>query len=196
MNSFAKLISKKTLYKGHSELYKYQMQVKSQDLSKHTARTMQREILHTYDAVVVLIYAADNDSFILCKEFRPGVFFNKAHDDPYIYECVAGMIDKNKTPEETAYQEIQEEAGLKAEHLQLITTVYSSPGHMTEKTYIYFTELKGTPKTGMFGLAEEGEEISTHLIKRDVAYQMMDEMKIKDAMTLLALYWFRAKYKP
>jgi len=194
MRKAIKILSKKKLYEGHNSLYQYQFQLSGLS-AKPLSKIISYDVLHCRDSVLILIYAPDIDSFLLLQEYRWGVFCNNNHDDPIIYECVAGEIDAGKTPEQAAQLETKEESGLEINEFVHITTAYASPGHITEKTYLYYSEVAGTPQTGVFGLEEEGEEMLTTLIKREEVYKMMDEMKIVDAMTLLTLYWFRSRDK-
>lgn len=191
----AHILSKKLQYDGFVQIYAYDLKVGSLEPTQNPERRIQREVIHCSDAVSVLIFAPEIDSFVLCREFRVGVFLNQAQDDPYILQAVAGMVDKDKKPEEIALMEIKEEAGLEAGELTHIATAYTSPGRMTEKTYCYYTEVKGIPQNGLHGLPEEHEEIATCVLKREAVYKMMDELKIRDSMTLLALNWFRANKK-
>jgi ADP-ribose pyrophosphatase len=194
MRKEIKVLAKKVLYKGFNNVYACELEVPSLDAQKDYNRPFKREVIQCSDAVFVLIYAPCCDSFVFCQEFRAGVFFNKSNDDPFILECVAGMIDRDSLPEEIARAEVYEEAGLTAGKLQLIAKAYSSPGRMTEKVYFFYTEVAGIPQKGLFGLETESEDIATHIVKRTDAYKMMDELKIIDSMTLLALNWFRANH--
>lgn len=194
MDKKIKILAKKLLYQGFNKIYAYDLAIASMDQQKAYRTLHQREVIQCFDSVFVLIYVPLVDSFILCQEFRVGVFCNRDQDDAYIYECVAGMIDKHASPEQIACAEVYEEAGIQVTALQQIAMVYASPGRMTEKTYVYYTEVGVVPNTGLYGLASEGEEIRTQLISRKEIYKMMDDMKIIDSMTLLALNWFRATY--
>ncbi len=193
MTSTIKQRGKATLYEGYLQLYKYDLEIPSLSLSKKSIRLTKREMVHSSDSVLVLIYAPQLDSFVLAKEFRLGVFCNVNRDEPFVLECVSGTIDKNSSPEETARREAYEETGLKVAHLELLATVYKSPGLMTEKTYIYYAEFPGRPEEGIHGLQEEHEEILTQVLPRNEVYALMDAMKIIDAATLIALMWFRMK---
>lgn len=187
----ATTIAKEKLHDGYLKLYQYELEIPSLTIKKSSINLKKREIVHCANSIAVLIYVPTIDSFVLCQEFRVGVFFNSSNDDPFVLECVSGTIDKNWGPEETARKEMVEETGLAADTLETIAIVYKSPGLMTEKTYIYYTEVKNTPKSGLYGV--EDEEILTHIIQREKVYGLMDEMKIIDSATLIALNWFRAK---
>lgn len=188
------VLSKEPLHEGYLQIYKYNFTIPSLSSSPKLVSLKGREIVHTRDSILVLIYAPLIDSFILCKEFRAGVFCNTSKDDSFIFECVSGTIDKMSTPEDTAYKEVYEETGLKVDSMELIASVYKSPGLTTEKTNIYYAEFIGRPQEGLHGLQDEGEEILTQVLQREKVYVLMDAMKIIDAATLIALYWFRAKY--
>ena len=190
MNKKIKIKIKEAIYKGFLQLYKYDLEIPSFDEKKDPIASKKREILQTFDSILVLIYAPEMDSFVLCREFRPGVFFNPSQDDPYLLECVSGTIDAKKNAEETAKNEVYEETGLTVDTVKLIACAYKSPGIMTEKTYLYYTEVKGFPKSGLHGVGDE--EIMTQIIPRKRVYELMDEMKIVDGATLIALNWFRA----
>ena len=195
MTRKAKIISKEALSERFCKLYEYVLQMPSLARDGHSA-AIKREVIECSDAVVVLIYAKDTQSFVLCEEYRTGIIFNKTNDDdPLLLQCVAGMIDKDKNPEEIARMEAMEEVGVELSSLTHIASVYSSPGRHTEKTHLYLGEIDKAPEEGLFGLPEEGEEIRSRVISKTDIYHMMDEKKIIDSMTLNALNWFRTQDK-
>ncbi|ARG96682.1 NUDIX domain-containing protein [Legionella micdadei] len=191
MNKKIKTITKEAIYKGYLQLYKYDLEIPSFDNKKEHIGSKKREIVETHDSVLVLIYAPMIDSLVMCREFRPGVFFNANEDAPFILECVSGTIDSQKKPEETAKMEVLEETGLKVDSVKLIAAAYKSPGILNEKVYIYYAEIGGAPENGIHGVGDE--EILTQIIPRKKVYELMDEMKIVDAATLIALNWFRVR---
>jgi ADP-ribose pyrophosphatase len=191
MSKTVKLLSKKKLYEGYLHLSKCDLELQSL-ASSESFILKEREIVSSRDSVHVLIYAPKADCFILGTEFRLGVFCNDNKDDPYILECVSGAIEKNSNPKATAYKEISEETGLTIDALELIASVYKSPGLMTEKTYIYYAEYRGALHEGIYGVKEDQEEILTHWFPRLEVYTLMDAMKIMDSATLIGLTWFRA----
>lgn len=187
-----KILSQEILSDRFSKLFEYRLQFPSIRNADGYAAEIKREVLRTTNSVVVLIYARQDDAFILVEEYRTGVALNESGDDPLLLQCVAGMIDKTKAPEDIARMEAKEEAGIVLDTLTLVGTVYNSPGRMTEKTHIFFAEIEKAPEEGIFGLAEEGEEMRTRIISRAEIFSRMDQRKILDSMTLSALNWFRA----
>ncbi|MDI9817894.1 MULTISPECIES: NUDIX domain-containing protein [unclassified Legionella] len=193
MKNKIKIIKKKLIHKGYLQLCNYELTIPSLNPEKEYIHLKTREVVHSADSILVLIYVPAIDSFVLCKQFRPGVFFNKTKDDPFILECIAGTIDNNNQPEEIVRKEAREEAGLELNTLQTIAIAYKSPGLMTEKVHIYYAEIKDIPQSGLYGIGDE--EIMTYVIQRDKVYQLMDELNILDSATLIALNWFRANKK-
>lgn len=191
-DSQVKLIARKHLYDGYLSFDKYRLQIPSLHPHKETLILDDQEVVHTADSVLVLIYAPKIDSFVFCKEFRPGVFFNNPDDDPFILQCVAGTIEANETPADTAVKEVKEETGITIDDIKLIASVYKSPGIITEKTCLYYAECSDSPQAGLYGVGEE--EIETTIISRKKTFALMDEYKILDAATLLALNWFKAYF--
>lgn len=190
---FAEIISEKTLYSGFNILKEYDIKVRSLKDQSISLPPMNREVLHCTDSIAVLIYVKSADSFLLCQQFRTGVFFNAEERDPYILEIPAGMVDPGYTPEQTAIKEVEEETGVKIDSVECFSLSYASTGRITEKTWFYYAELDEAPETGIFGNEEESEDIKTHLISRTKAYEMLAKLDIVHAPTISALYWYKAE---
>lgn len=197
MKKSPKIISRKAVYKGFNAIDEIDLQPPSLRDGKEYAEPINREIVKTTDSVVVLIYVRSEDAFLFCEQFRTGPCFNEYNDDPhFILECVAGMIDAGHSPEQTALKEVKEETGVTLDHVEYFSSAYCSSGRMTEKTHQFYAEIDQIPKTGIFGNPYEGEEIRTHVIKREKAYDMVDNFEFYHAQTILALNWFRLKKDP
>jgi ADP-ribose pyrophosphatase len=54
-------------------------------------------------------------------------------------EVPAGLVDSGESPEEAAVRELREETGYEAGKLQLLTSVYPTPGISNELIHIYLT---------------------------------------------------------
>jgi len=191
----AEILDKTLLADNFVKVIDYKIRPKSMCPTRKHAPIMQRDILHLNDAIVVLIYAPKIDSFVMTQEFRAGVFMHKGTIRPHILATVAGFIESHNSPEETAFREVKEETGLTPQKLDFIASPFTCPGRMTERLHIYLATIEGSPKSGIFGLEEEAEEIKTKIIPRKEAYSLMDKNKIHDTATLLALNWFRARNK-
>jgi len=188
-----KILKEAQLLKKFNDIREYDMQHASLVEGIDYAAPINREVIFCTDSVNVLIYLKSIDSFLFCEQFRTGPYFN-GEENPFSISCCAGMVDKDTPPEEMAKIEVFEETGIEIEttDLTFITSAYPSAGRMTEKVFIYMVELDYAPDIGFYGLAEEGEEIKTHIIPRTKTFEMLANNEFLSATTCLALNWFRA----
>lgn len=110
------------------------------------------EVVHSNDAVMILIYNTDNKSLISVKQFRPAVYLR--NNDGYMNELCAGLVDKEgKSISEIAAEEIEEECGYKVESnsLEKIAEFYSSVGTSGSKQYLFYAEVSNKDKISLGG---------------------------------------------
>lgn len=116
------------------------------------------------DAVTVLPYDPVRDSVLLLRQFRHGPF---VRDDanPWTLEPVAGRIDPDETPEETARREMREETGIEVGRLEFMSAYYPSPGAFSEHvvSYLGLADLDGLDGE-VRGLESEAEDIMLHVV--------------------------------
>lgn len=67
---------------------------------------------------------------LLIRQFRHAA-------DGYIWEIPAGRIDPGESPERCAVRELKEETGMVAERLELLTTIYTTPGFTDERIHLF-----------------------------------------------------------
>lgn len=77
--------------------------------------------------------------FLLVKQFRIPVYLNDK-SIKYTYELCAGLVDKNKSIEEIAVEEIDEECGykVKIEDLKKITSFFTNVGVSGAKQHLFY----------------------------------------------------------
>jgi ADP-ribose pyrophosphatase len=147
-----------------------------------------REIIRYNAVAAVLLYHAESDQVILSQELRLGPFL-RGIDDPWLYECAGGMIDAGEEPHQTALREAFEETGCTITALEPIGHFYPSAGSSDEIFYLFLGHIDKLI-TGQFGLADEGEEITTSLFKAAEAITLLDQGKIVHMPAALMLSWF------
>lgn len=134
-----------------------------------------REIVeHSGGAVVLPLLP--NKNVVMIRQFRKPL-------ERDVLEIPAGKIEQGESPEETAFRELQEETGYKANNMTLLTKMYPSVGYSEELLYIYLaTDLE--PGETDF---DENEDIDTYSYHIDDLYEMVMEGKIQDAKTQVAI---------
>jgi ADP-ribose pyrophosphatase len=100
-----------------------------------------------------------------------------------LLEVPAGTMDPGESPEQTAVRELQEETGYRAGRIRRLRDWYVSPGVMTERMYLFLCE---DLETGPAHL-EVDERLETVIVPWDQALAMVEDGRIEDAKTMLAL---------
>lgn len=179
------ILDKTTVFQGFFRLDRYSLRHRL--FAGGWSSPMQREVLERGHAVVVLPYDAVRDELVLIEQFRVGAAFGQR--SPWLLEAIAGMVEPGEQAEQVARREAEEEAGLTINELWPMLSYLSSPGGTTERIQLFLGRLTEPVTTGIFGLAEEHEDIKVHLMKREQAMQLLAEQKIDNAASVIALQW-------
>lgn len=150
-----------------------------------------REVFVVGDAVTVLPYDPVRDRVLLIEQFRMGPF-GRGDPLPWQLEAIAGRIDPGETPQMAARREAVEEAGLVLGPLEKVAEYYPTPGAVAEYLYSYVA-LCDLPDgvAGVFGAAEEAEDIKGHLLPFDQLVEVMAAGEITNAPLLLSVLWLQ-----
>lgn len=165
-----------------------------------TVTTFQRELFERGHAAAVLIYDHEADKVLLVREFRVGNFGAGLPERLWAdLSPVAGMIDKNETPGETAVREAREETGLDVTTFRMIDnmTVLPSPGGSSETISLFLLggDLSGV-ETATFGVVSEGEETTREVWDRETALALLRSGDpVNGNMATLLLMLERALYE-
>ena len=138
-------------------------------------------------AAAVLLYDIELDRVVLLEQFRLGAVETK--QDPWLLELVAGIIEDGEQPDEVIHREAEEEAGLHLQKADFALSFMVSPGGTTERIHLYVGKVDSTQADGLHGLAHEGEDIRLHVVSREQAYRWVEEGRIDNATTVIALQW-------
>lgn len=150
-----------------------------------------REVFVAGDAVTVLPYDPVRDRVLVVEQVRMGPL-GRGDPLPWQLEAIAGRIDPGETPEEAARREAIEEAGLELGRLETVAEYYPTPGAVTEYLYSYVA-LCDLPDdvAGVFGAAEEAEDIKGHLLSFCQLVELMTAGEIGNAPLLLTVLWLQ-----
>lgn len=135
-----------------------------------------REIVeHTDSSAIVLV---KDNKLLLIKHYRNTV-------DEVIYEVPAGMIEIGETPIDAALRELEEETGYVASDVDLVYSLYSSPGYSTEKIYFF----RADPP---FEIGEQSEDLEVEFLDLDEVKKLIENLEIVDMKTVVAYYIARS----
>lgn len=146
-----------------------------------------RELFVRHDAVCVLPYDPQRDAVVVIEQFRVGALDKSPR--PWLLEPVAGLIDKDESPEAVARREAVEEAGVELLDLWPVAQYYPSPGGSDERVHLFVGRCDSRGVGGLHGLAEEGEDIRVHVLGFDEALDTMRAGQLDNAASIIALQW-------
>ncbi len=185
-----KIINKKNLYSGFFKLKKLEFIHQKHDGS--WTNRINREIFSGAHVSTLLPYDPVRKEIVLIQQFRAGVI--SRYDNDYLYEIVAGIIDKNESPEETAIRECLEETGCNVNKIAQIHSYFPAPGSSESYYHLFLGEINSFEGERVMGLESENENILVKSYKVDQVRNMLKKKKIKNGLTLIALQWFFLEY--
>lgn len=185
------IIARETLYSGFfsMELYRFRHRLFNGEMSGE----IKREIFERGHAAVLLPYDPVRDEVVLVEQVRIAAY--DTSETPWLLEMVAGMIEEGESVEDVARREALEEAGLVVGRTKPVLSYLASPGGTTERSSIMVGEVDATTAEGIHGLADENEDIRVHVVSRELAYQWVEEGKIDNAASVIALQWLQQHYQ-
>jgi ADP-ribose pyrophosphatase len=101
----------------------------------------------------------------------------------YLYEVPAGRLDAGETPVQCAHRELAEETGYRAVGMNLLLTMYTTPGFTDEKIHLFVA----TGLTLGESARESDEFLELKPTRLSEALAMIERGEIQDAKTALAL---------
>ena len=163
-------MNQKEIFKGHIfSVYQKEMDV--------NGKMMMRDlVVHPGGAAIRVIV---DHKILLVRQTRAGI------GNISTLEIPAGTIDPNEDPKVCAMRELNEETGMEADDLSLITAFWPTPGYDSEVIYVYSAI---DPRQAKHRLAmDDTEDITQEWIDLDTAYQMIQTGEIRDGKTILAI---------
>jgi ADP-ribose pyrophosphatase len=147
------------------------------------------DVVRRGGAVAIILYDPHRDEVVLVEQFRLPPLI--AGFSPWITEVVAGLIDKEgESTEDVARRESFEEAGVEViGDLIPIQLYLPTPGNSDETVMLFCGRVDSSKAAGIFGVAEEHEDIRVMVRPLAELEAMVDAGKIETGHTLISLYW-------
>jgi ADP-ribose diphosphatase len=163
-----KIVDSKTVFRG-------KVFTVSTDTVQEGDAIYQRDVVHHPGSAVIIPLFPDN-TVALVKQYRHPAL-------RYLLEAPAGTLEERESPETGAARELEEELGLRADRLELLSEFYVSPGFCEEKMWLYLATDLSESKQDL----DEDEIIQVVKISLDDALEMVSDGEIEDAKTIIAL---------
>lgn len=127
----------------------------------------------------VAVVPVDRDERILMvRQHRQAV-------DDTLLEIPAGKLDPDEDPWDAARRELKEETGFICEHLELLTSFYSSPGFTDEKIHVF--EARDLRAVNDPPATDGDEPISIEWLEGHHALDAIGDGRIVDGKTIIGL---------
>lgn len=179
------VIARETVFDGYFQVDRYALQHELHDGG--LSEPLSREVFERGHVAALLPVDPVAAQVVLIEQFRPGAL--AADWDPWLIECVAGIIEPGEQPLDVAVRECREETGLTVSQCQPISRYLTSPGACSETVHLYAGKVDASEAGGVFGLADEGEDIKVVAMSIDEALALLSQGRIVNSKTIIALQW-------
>jgi len=121
-------------------------------------------------AVAIVATLKPSESILLVRQFRPPA-------NGYVIEFPAGLIDDGETPEITAVRELREETGYHSCVVEVMSSMFSSPGLSGETvTFVIVDVDENAPENqNLITDFDDSEDIETFIVKRNKLSEFLKE---------------------
>jgi ADP-ribose pyrophosphatase len=188
MDGKIEILGQEWLAQGFMKVAKYALQ--HERFGGGMIGPMTREIVMRTTAVGVLPYDPIADKFLLIEQFRLAAHLGGM--PAWQREVIAGISDKNETPEDLARREAIEEANCKVTDLVEMTRFLPSPGMTNEVLILYCGRMDSSQATGVHGLANEHEDIRSTFYDAKEIPALLEHGTTGNGPLMIALYWMQA----
>lgn len=176
-------IFKDTLSEAWYTLYRYTYEYLRSDGEWDK---QQREAYDRGNGAAALLFDPVRQKVVLTRQFRLPTYIN-GNENGFLTEVCAGLLDGD-APEDCMKREILEETGYAVTSVEKVAEVYTSPGAVTEKLYLYQAEYNPGLKRGSGGgVAAESEDIQVLEWSYTEVFEALKKGEIRDAKTVILL---------
>ena len=138
-----------------------------------------------HDGAAAVVAVADDGQLLMVRQYRNAL-------DRETLEIPAGGLNGREEPtDQAAMRELQEETGYHTDHVELLTSIYTTVAFCNEKIDIYLA--RGLKDRGNQHL-DEDEFINVEAYSVEELKQMIYDCRIQDAKTICGILTYASKY--
>jgi ADP-ribose pyrophosphatase len=164
-----KFLDTKVVFEGNL------LKVFSDKVDLPNGKEASREFIKHPGAVAVVPITQEGN-IVLVRQYRYPV-------GKTMLEVPAGKLDKGEHPDACVLRELEEETGYVAKNIRKLTSIYTTPGFTDEVIHLYVAENLTLSKPS----PDEDEFLDVEIYTKEEVKAMIDDGRINDAKTMLAL---------
>lgn len=168
----AKILKSEIIFEGKA------FGVRRDELIEPTGVRTVREVV-THPGSVVVLPVLPDGRIVMVRQYRHAT-------RQYLWELVAGRMERGENPKKGAQRELIEETGYRAKKFTVFLDVFPTPGFLEERMYLLLAE----GVTAGQAEPEEDEKLIVAAYSRKQLEQMMRSRKLKDAKTIAGLLFY------
>jgi len=143
-----------------------------------------REVV-THPGSVVVLPALPDGRILLIRQYRHAT-------RQFLWELVAGRMERGETPRQAAARELIEETGYRAGKFRVFLDLFPTPGFLEERIYILLAQ----ELTSGGARPEVDEKIISRVFTCTRLKQMIRRGKLRDAKTIAGLLYYFSYISP
>lgn len=154
---------------------------------EHDAGARPHDVLRAGPAAAVLPVDPGREELVLIRQLR--VAAQLASGNGNLVEIVAGHVEPDETPVETARRECVEEIGVAPQALIELFTYLTSPGLCDEEITLFLGVIDAARVPRRAGVAIEHEETVLMRVPIEAALAALDRRAVRNGPLIVALQW-------
>ena len=133
-----------------------------------------------FPGTVCVLPVTEKGTIILEKQYRSPI-------GGFLIEIPAGKIDEGEDPENCMKRELEEETGYRAVRYRKVYEAYTSCGCLDEYLHYFVAQVVKIPKEERIHFPDDNEHIELMEISPEEGMEMIKQLKIVDAKTILMI---------
>ena len=171
-NTKAKILKSEIIYEGNT------FGVRRDEIIEPTGVHAVRDVV-THPGSVVVLPVLPDGRIVMVRQYRYAT-------KQYLWELVAGRMERGEDPKKGAQRELLEETGYRARKFSVFLDLFPTPGFLEERMYLLLAQ----GLTAGVAEPEEDEKLVVAAYTRRQLEQMMRAGKLRDAKSIAGLLFY------